>query len=571
MSRPYFTQVALRPLPGGAVQELLDQHLGRELSDSDLCKRIVERAGGNPFFAEELVRSLHERGVFWGGNAAENIGRVIPYDAPLPSTVESLLGSRIDRLPEATKLLLQAASVVGQEFVLQVAANVAEIPIDSARSSAQLLLRAEMVHERMDIQREEFSFRHPLIQEAAYRSLLSERRKKLHRAAANALTAHFRERLDEYSSLIAHHWDQAGDSMLAATSYIRAATWIGTRDPRQALDFWRRTRRLLRECEASPQTDFMLMLACGQVVNYAWREGTDAHEIEPDFLEAIALANKLRDHRAAALITMAYGRALVTSGSAADYVTKVEEAQRLIEGSGNASVQAVLRAVHSHALTTAGEFMRALEANTLALGCVDQIDTADRQTLGFHPQIWLRTQRGRILMHLGRLLESEALLDELLEGPPIDTLHRAIAMGLKIEVYRHARPGDAIAVAEKLQSLLQENETPYLKVIGGRFRALALLSGGAHQEAVDLLGETLTYARAHRAGLEVEPHLLTALAEALLATRADNAAAVATEARLLAQKRAMRAAEAEAARILAACAELRLSPDAHATSGITVG
>ena len=68
--------------------------------------------------------------------------------------------------------------------VLQVAANVAEIPIDAARSSAQLLLRAEMVHERMDIQREEFSFRHPLIQEAAYRSLLSERRKRLHRAAA---------------------------------------------------------------------------------------------------------------------------------------------------------------------------------------------------------------------------------------------------------------------------------------------------------------------------------------------------------------------------------------------------
>jgi class 3 adenylate cyclase len=560
MTRPYFRQVTLRPLPSAMIEELLEQHLGHDRSISDLKRRIAERAAGNPFFAEELVRSLRERGVFWGGSEDLQTG-AIPYDAPLPSTVESLLGSRIDRLTESDKLLLQAASVVGREFVLPVVANVAETPLAEARASMQRLLHLEMVQERLDIQRDEFAFVHPLIQEAAYRSLLTERRQRLHRAAAAALTVQFRERTDEYSSLIAHHWDEAGDKLLAASSYVRAALWIGTRDPRQALEFWRRIRILLREHESSPQADYMLMLACGQIVNYAWREGADAHEIEPIFLQAMGLADKLQDTRAASLITVAFGRVLVTTGSAADYVTKVEEAQRLLGHSGSSSVQAVLRAVHSHALTTAGDFARALEANTLALTCVEQIDSQDRQVLGFHPQVWLKTQRARILMHLDRPLETDSLLDELLNGPPIDILHQAIAMGLRIENHRHGRPGDVMAVADALQSLLKDNETPYLKVIGGRYRALALLVSGAPQLAVDLLVETLGYARRHRAGLEIEPYLLTALAEALVATRAESAVLVANEAKDLAQRRAMRTAQAEAERILRLCAELKLSAE----------
>jgi hypothetical protein len=275
----------------------------------------------------------------------------------------------------------------------------------------------------------------------------------------------------------------------------------------------------------------------------------------------MGLANKLQDTRAASLITVAFGRVLVTTGSAADYVTKVEEAQRLLGDSGSPSVQAVLRAVHSHALTTAGDFVRALEANTLALKCVEQIDTQDRQVLGFHPQVWLKTQRARILMHLDRPLETDSLLDELLNGPPIDTLHQAIAMGLKIENHRNGRSDDVMAVADELRALLKENETPYLKVIGGRYRALALLASGAPQLAVDLLVETLAYARAHRAGLEIEPYLLTALAEALVATKARNAPLVAREAKHLAQRRAMRTAEAEAERILGICAELKLAAE----------
>jgi adenylate cyclase len=275
MSAPFYRRIALAPLHADAVEAMLNTALAANPSLSHLRQRIVERAGGNPFFAEELTRVAGERkglqrtpgdpGAF---GAATNVA--------LPATIEAVLGSRIDRLLEPDKLLLQAASVIGQEFSLSAVPDVATISSEQARASLQRLVAAEMLYEKLDIRRNEFAFRHPLVQEAAYGSLLSEQRRRLHRGAAAALAVQFRERLDEYSSLIAHHWELGGDALQAAGSYVKSAIWIGARDPRQALETWRAVRRLLQEQPSTPPVDYMLMMACGNVVSYAWWQGFDA-------------------------------------------------------------------------------------------------------------------------------------------------------------------------------------------------------------------------------------------------------------------------------------------------------
>jgi len=554
MQRPYFRQIEVAPLGRDAIDTILNHSLGRDSSLSSLRQRIVERAGGNPFFAEELIRASVEQNVLSGspGNyrATDAAG-----EAPLPSTVEAVLGSRIDRLPEVDKLFLQAASVVGKEFSLSVVAKVAQVAVQLARTSLQLLLGAEMLYERPDVQRDDFAFRHPLVQEAAYGSLLTEQRRHLHRGTAAALAVKFRDRLDEYSSLIAYHWEKGGENLFAASSHLKFALWIGARDPRNALDSWRSVRRLVQESRSSPEVEYMLMMACGQIVNYAWWEGIDASEIEPVFEQAKALAYKLNDMRAAALIIMAFGRILLITGSSDDYVAKVEEAQKLIKNPGNESVEALLKAVYSHALLSAGLLPRALEANTRALGSIHQLEKRDRQTLGFDPDPWLQTQRARILMNLGQFSEAAAILDELLAGPPIETVHLVNAHGTKIEGYRTSRPDLAVKEAERLEAVLRENVTPYLRVLGNRYRALALLANKKPQEVVDLVTETIDYARTQKAGLEVEPYLLTILTEALIATGSAEAKSTAIQARDLARRRAMRIAEAEAERLLASLGE----------------
>jgi adenylate cyclase len=554
MERPYYREIAVAPLSPGAIEIILDHSLGKDPSLANLRHRIVERAGGNPFFAEELIRASVEQSAL-SGSPANFRAMAGAGEVPLPSTVEAVLGSRIDRLTEADKLLLQAAAVVGKEFSLSVVAKVAQVALQLARASLQLLVGAEMVYERPDIQRDNFSFRHPLVQEAAYGSLLSEQRSHLHRGTAAALTVKFRERLDENSSLVAYHWEKGGESLFAATSYLKFALWIGTRDPRNALDSWRNVRRLVQQVPASPEIEYMLMMACGQIVNLAWWGGTDASEIEPIFEQAVTLANKLKDMRAAALIIMAFGRVLLIAGSSDDYVAKVEEAQKLIKGPGNESVEALLRAVYSHALLSAGLLSRALEANTRALDSIHQLEKRDRQTLGFEPKPWLQTQRARILMNLGKIAEADAILDALLAGPPTDLVHLVNAHGTKIECHRKTRPDLAMRQAELLQGILQENATPYLRVLGNRYRALALLGNNMPQEAVALLNETIDYARAQKAGLEVEAYLYTTLAEAQIAIGSASARSTAMEARDLARRRAMRIAEAEADRLLMALGE----------------
>ena len=516
MERSFYEQVSLVPLSAGAVAVMLDRLLGSEPALALLRGRIVDRAAGNPFFAEELVRALIERGALTGMPGAY---RPTPgaQEVPLPETVQSVLGSRIDRLAEGDKLLLQAAAVVGREFPLEAVAEIAELAEESARESINRLLAAEMLYERPDLQRDAFAFRHPLVQEAAYGSLLSERRHELHRRTAAALSTHFKDRADETAALIAHHWEEAGEAMQAAASYVKAALWIGTRDPRQALEAWRKVRRLLETAPPAAPVDYMMMMACGQIVNYAWREGIDAAEVEPVFDQAMALARKLKDMRAAALITMAFGRVLAATGSADDYVAKVEEAQRLVEGSNLPSVEAVLAAVYSHALSTAGRFEQALIANETALGCVDKIDARDRQTLGFHPEHWLVTQRARALMMLGRMPEAEPLIAGLLanQGNSVDTLHRALATSVRIENAVRAGNGpQAMAHAATLTSVLQGNETPYLRVLNGRYLGIAQLSAGEIASAIATLQATIAYAQLYNAGLEMKPHMEAALSRA---------------------------------------------------------
>ena len=563
MEHSYYREIAVEPLGAEAIEIILDHSLGRDLSLADLRRGIIERAAGNPFFAEELIRATLEQNVLSGfpANFRASTGG---SEVPLPSTVEAVLGSRIDRLTEDDKLFLQAAAVVGKEFSLSVVAKVAQVAIQLARASLQLLVGAEMVYERADIQRDNFSFRHPLVQEAAYSSLLSEQRSALHRSTAAALAVKFRDRLDENSSLIAYHWEKGGESLSAAKNYLKFALWIGTRDPRNALDSWQNVRRLVQQVPATPEIEYMLMMACGQIVNLAWWGGTDASEIEPVFEQAVALANKHKNMRAAALIIMAFGRILLIAGSSDDYVAKVEEAQKLIEGPGNESVEAFLRAVYSHALLSAGLLPRALEANTRALDSIHQLDRQDRQTLGFEPEPWLKTQRARILMNLGRIAEADAILDELLAGPPTDLVHLVNARGTRIECHRKTRPDLAIREAELLQEMLQENATPYLRVLGNRYRALAMLAGNAPEEVVDLIHETIDYARTQKAGLELEAYLYTTLAEALIATGSASARTAAMEAKDLARRRAMRLAEAEADRLLAVLGD---NPAARRTDG----
>ena len=110
MQRSHVQQIALAPLSAEAIQELIEDLLGADPSMADLARAIHERTGGNPFFAEEVVRSLIESGHLEGDRGRYRL--VTPVESlPVPGTVQALLAARIDRLPEGERRVLQSAAV----------------------------------------------------------------------------------------------------------------------------------------------------------------------------------------------------------------------------------------------------------------------------------------------------------------------------------------------------------------------------------------------------------------------------------------------------------------------------
>ena len=217
-----YHQLALSPLGDEASRELLRELLGSDSSLGDLSELICERTGGNPFFTEEVVQTLAASGSLVGERGAYRLTASIDALA-LPATVQALLAARIDRLGEPAKQVLQAAAVIGKQFDEPLLREVSGLDDRDLGPALGALEDGEFLRLVTPSPRPEYGFKHPLMRDAAYRSQLGERRARLHAAVATALETLRADRLGEYASLIAHHWEASGMRFEAARWKRRAA------------------------------------------------------------------------------------------------------------------------------------------------------------------------------------------------------------------------------------------------------------------------------------------------------------------------------------------------------------
>ena len=191
MQRSHYRQITLAPLEGAEAAEILRDLLGVDPSLMILARNITERAQGNPFFLEELVHSLVERGDFEGDRGAYRLRGGIDA-VPLPVNVQAVLSAQIDRLAEPSRQLLQTASVIGREIPLAILEKVTGLSSQDLAPVLSQLRQTELLYELPPFEQGMHAFRHPLIQEVAYQSLLQQRRSELHGAVARAMQWHLR-------------------------------------------------------------------------------------------------------------------------------------------------------------------------------------------------------------------------------------------------------------------------------------------------------------------------------------------------------------------------------------------
>ncbi|MCK4360849.1 MAG: hypothetical protein KAV70_03815, partial [Bacteroidales bacterium] len=218
--RNYHTEFYLEPLNDYQCESLINNLLKIKGLPVHVRDIITNRAEGNPFFIEEVIRSFIDEGVVEVKDGkfevTEKIESVI-----IPETIQGVLMSRIDKLNEQTKSLLKVASVIGRNFFYKILVEVAKTTKE-IDEKLEYLKGIQLIKQGSRVSEIEYLFRHVLAQEVTYETILLKKRKELHLRTAKAIESIFAERLHEFYGMIAFHFSQGEDLEKAEEYLIKA-------------------------------------------------------------------------------------------------------------------------------------------------------------------------------------------------------------------------------------------------------------------------------------------------------------------------------------------------------------
>jgi ABC-type oligopeptide transport system substrate-binding subunit len=239
-----YTEIQLKPLSASQQNQLVNNLLRIVDLPESVRELIQEHAEGNPFYLEEIVRSLIEQGaIIRVGNQWQATREILDVD--IPNTLQGVLLARLDRLQEDVRRTLQLASVIGRSFLYSILEVISEAEQQLDQHLTQLQ-RVDLVREKARIPELEYMFKHSLTQEAAYSSLLLSRRSEFHRKVGEALEKLFPDRLEEFYGLLAHHFEAAGENQKAIEYLTRAGDKSRSMgELNEAIDYYQRTIPLL--------------------------------------------------------------------------------------------------------------------------------------------------------------------------------------------------------------------------------------------------------------------------------------------------------------------------------------
>ncbi len=385
--------IVLAPLADSETAALVLGLLGHDPSVRELGQTIADRAAGNPFFVEEIVRELAERGVL-NGHRGAYLSTAEVADVSVPATLQATIAARIDRLDPSAKRTLSAAAVVGSRFGLDLLTVLGVEPVVDDLMAAQLIDQVRFTRQP------EYVFHHPLIRTVAYEAQLKSDRAELHRRVAATIEGRDPESADENAALIAEHLEAAGDLHAAYGWHMRAATWATNRDIAAARLSWERAQKIADALPAEDSNRAAMRIAprtmlCG----IGWRVHINVAGIRFDELWELCTA---AGDRASLAIGMA--------GLVADHVFEgrmreasqlASEAMALIESVGDPTLTVGLSFAPIHAKITSAEWSDALRWSQRVIDLADGDPSKGNFMFG-SPLALAFTQRAMARYNLGR-------------------------------------------------------------------------------------------------------------------------------------------------------------------------
>jgi tetratricopeptide (TPR) repeat protein len=521
----HHVHLALNRLTPRQVREMVAQvTLEAVLSDA-VVEAVIARTDGVPLFVEELTKTMVE--------AQQASGTPVGTSSiqEVPATLYDSLMARLDRLGEASKVA-QVAAVLGRECSHALLSAVAGMPDAALDSALARLVEAEILYVRGAPPYAAYTFKHALMQDIAYETLLKARRRELHDAAAGALVAQFPSQAEAEPELLARHYEAAGSTVEAVAYYERAGRRAEERSAyEEAITQLRKAIALLGTLPADPARDAReaaVQLALGAsliaVRGFAGGETEGAYRRAESLSEAVGDAAVLLEAR------MALSNVYVNRG---DIERSLQFAEQVLAASEETRDRAlILSALMQAGLAKfyQGRFGAALEHFERIIASYDpSLDRAvalrfgsDRATSALGTAGWTLSYLGHLDRALERAREGVALARTL--GHPF-----SIGFARFMEALVHRTRRDAKAQQESAADVIEIGEAqgfPLWRGVGRIYHGLACIWLGEGEAALTEIAEGLRLAASagNRGGA---PGLLWSLADGQY-TAGKHAEALAT-------------------------------------------
>jgi class 3 adenylate cyclase/tRNA A-37 threonylcarbamoyl transferase component Bud32/tetratricopeptide (TPR) repeat protein len=505
--RSYLTQLSLGPLSGRQIEQMIERLAGSRKLPAPVLAQIIEKADGVPLVIEEMVKMVLEAGPQEGSGAL-----LKPLE--IPATLRDSLMARLDRLGSA-KELAQLAATLGREFSHDLLVEVA--PWDETWLHRELtrLVDAELLYRRGLPPRARYVFKHGLIQDAAYESLLRSHRQEFHQRIAEVLERKFPQIAEGQPELVAHHYTEAGRAPEALGWWYRAGEKaLRGSGHKEAAGHLTRALELLSSLPESPERD---QREIGLRVSLGVAAGSATSFAEPDVQRSFERARDLcgRAGQTPQLFPALRGLYIfyVLTGKPR---TARETAQQLLRLAESAQDPVTLLSSHQAMGFTAmvlGDLPQARAYLEKGIAFYDLERARSAQILaGPQPGVECLGNLSWVLWFLGypdqALSRSEEMLAVARElGQPFSI---ACALFFAGELRAFRREPEAVRqINEELLELSTRQEFPYWRIMGTAQRGwLRTQEGKADEGAVDIR------AGSQFGGLRRDPHVFAFLAEA---------------------------------------------------------
>ena len=482
-SKSYYSKIGVDQLSTKSSAQLVQNILAGGEVVPQLRELILNRAGGNPLFVEELTHSLIENGSI----QKKDHQYVLTKEASeieVPDSIQGIIAARIDRVEENLKRIMQVASVIGREFAYRILQTIMGMR-EELKSSLINLQGLEFIYEKRLFPELEYIFKHALTQEVAYNSLLQKRRKEIHGKIGAAIEDLYPDRLEEYYELLAYHYVRS-DNMETAFKYLdlanqQAARLNAMEDARSYFEAAMKILDTQPDTELNRQRRVALLVNQWLVFTLLFRF-TDYFDILKPYEQ---MAIDLGDPELLGRFYVSMGGCHWWIGNYDQAIQTLSKAAKLCEASGAFVYAAMAANILQWAYLFKGDFAQAVKVKEKVLLNIEQ-------RFNLRAYVWAFVVASWAYMSLERWDEATENGKEALKVAEEFSDHSLIAFAAANLCQAYCFKGELNRAIEYGELAVQKAPTPADRIWAQGFLAMAWCRAGKLNEGIATLGEVIS-------------------------------------------------------------------------------